>query len=232
MEKIDFESVNLAELLPRIPESARNGLPFGIVKLDLAGKILEYNMAEGDLTGVDPAWALGKNFFDEVALCTKTAAFYGKFVEGVKRGFLNTVFDFTFDHREIAVKVKVHMFTMPDSRGNKTVMLLVKRSDKPLVTDAFADTQAPIEPVQPAFQSTSPSYGSAVSEPTVQVAPGTQEIVNAVIMAMNQGVNLGVVQAATQQPAAPPPLVAEPAQATPNQAALTSKSRHQDILKF
>ena len=83
MEHISFEGVNLAELLPRIPDSIKDGLPFGLVKLDLTGIVLEYNMAEGDLTGVSPSWAIGKNFFDEVALCTKTAAFYGRFVEGV-----------------------------------------------------------------------------------------------------------------------------------------------------
>ena len=68
MEYINFEGVNLAELLPRIPDAAKDALPFGMVKLDLTGKILEYNMAEGDLTGVDPKWAIGKNFFDDVAL--------------------------------------------------------------------------------------------------------------------------------------------------------------------
>jgi photoactive yellow protein len=128
MEHISFEGVNLAELLPRIPDSVKDALPFGLVKLDLTGKILEYNMAEGDLTGVSPQWALGKNFFDEVALCTKTAAFYGRFVEGVKKGFVNAVFDYTFDHRDEATKVKVHMVTVPDHLGRKNVMILVRRA--------------------------------------------------------------------------------------------------------
>ena len=229
MEKIDFEGVNLAELLPRIPDSIRNGLPFGLVKLDLTGKILEYNMAEGDLTGVDPAWAMGKNFFDEVAVCTKTQAFYGRFVEGVKRGFMNVVFDFNFDHREIATKVKVHMFTMPDSSGNKTVMLLVKRSDKPLVMDAFSDTQTIDEP---ALHQTNPGHPSAMTKPAAQAAPEIQNIVNAVITAMNQGVNLGVLKGATQPPDTQPPQAAPVTQAATDTTALTSKSRHQDILKF
>ena len=235
MEKIDFEGVNLAELLPRIPDSVRNGLPFGLVKLDLKGKILEYNMAEGDLTGVDPAWAMGKNFFDDVALCTKTQAFYGRFVEGVKRGFMNVVFDFTFDHREIATKVKVHMFTMPDSLGNQTVMLLVKRSDKPLVIDAISETQTQVEAMRPAFPNTNPSHESVIAEhatPATHSAVGIQNIVNAVIMAMNQGVNLGVVKGAGQQPAAQPPQLAAVAKPAPNPVALVSKSRHQDILNF
>lgn len=119
MENINFEGVNLAELLPRIPESVKNGLPFGIVKMDLTGKILAYNMAEGELNGVNPNWAIGKNFFDDVALCTKTQAFYGRFVEGVKKGFLNVVFEYVFDHLQEATKVKIHMFTMPDGSGKK-----------------------------------------------------------------------------------------------------------------
>ena len=175
---------------------------------------------------------MGKNFFDEVAVCTKTQAFYGRFVEGVRRGFMNAVFDFTFDHQEIATKVKVHMFTMPDSRGNKTVMLLVKRSDKPLVMDAFSDTRTHIELARPAFQNTNSGHESAIAKPAAQAAPGIQDIVNAVIVAMNQGVNLGVVKGASQQPAIQPPQVAAVAQAAPDTVALASKSRHQDILKF
>jgi photoactive yellow protein len=222
MEKIDFEGVNLAELLPRIPDSIRNGLPFGLVKLDLTGKILEYNMAEGDLTGVDPAWAMGKNFFDEVALCTKTQAFYGRFVEGVKRGFMNVVFDFTFDHQDIGTNVKVHMFTMPDRLGKKTVMLLVKRSDKPLVMDAFSSALVEGESMTAEFQDTKPGHASASVKSSPNAAPSMQDIVNAVIAAMNQGANQGVSQNARQN-VNPPPVVSAPAAST---------SRHQDILKF
>ncbi len=222
MEKIDFEGVNLAELLPRIPEAVRNGLPFGLVKLDLTGNILEYNMAEGDLTGVDPAWALGKNFFDEVALCTKTQAFYGKFVEGVKRGFINTVFDFTFDHQDVGIKVKVHMFTMPDSRGNKTVMLLVKRADKPLVMDAFSDALVQSQPVTREFQDTSPSHVAAAVTSAPGAALAMHDTVNAVLAAMNMGVNQGVNQSAAQS-VAPPPVPSAP---------VANTSRHRDILQF
>jgi photoactive yellow protein len=218
MEKIDFEGVNLAELLPRIPDSIRNGLPFGLVKLDLHGNILEYNMAEGELTGVDPAWALGKNFFDEVALCTKTQAFYGRFVEGVKRGFLNTVFDFTFDHQDVGTKVKVHMFTMPDRMGKKTVMLLVKRSDKPLVMDAFSSALVAGESVAKEFQGTIPSHAPALVKSSPNAAPAMQDIVNAVIAAMNMSVNQSASQSVSL-----PQVVSAPA---------ANKSRHQDILTF
>ena len=209
MENINFEGVNLAELLPRIPDSVKNGLPFGIVKMDLTGTILEYNMAEGELTGVDPKWAIGKNFFNDVALCTRTAAFYGRFVEGVKKGFLNVVFEFVFDHQQIATKVKIHMFTLPDSAGKKTVMLLVKRSNQPLVIDAISEKVT--EHVSPA------RLQSSVATPG---APSVQDVVNAVMAAMNQNVPGGLAETV---PAPGDPSVKNP----PN-----SGTRHQDILSF
>jgi photoactive yellow protein len=247
MEHISFEGVNLAELLPRIPDSVKDALPFGLVKLDLTGKILEYNMAEGDLTGVSPQWALGKNFFDEVALCTKTAAFYGRFVEGVKKGFVNAVFDYTFDHRDEATKVKVHMVTVPDHLGRKNVMILVRRASKPLVFDAVsADPIIPAsfvegaEPTRPAALESSfgaaPSAAPAAAQST---APSIQDIVAAVVALMNQNGGMATVDSAAQsvantlqaKPAAAP--AAAPAPAAPAQAAAPAgKSRIEDILKF
>jgi photoactive yellow protein len=246
MEHINYEGVDLAALLPRIPDSVKNGLPFGLVKLDLTGKILEYNMAEGDLTGVSPEWALGKNFFDEVALCTKTQAFYGRFVEGVKKGFVNAVFDYTFDHREVATKVKVHMVTVPDHLGRKNVMILVKRSNKPLVMDAIplsADPMIPAGWKEEDAQATRPvgleSFPAVPSEgaSTPKAAPSIQDIVSAVIALMNQNGNTdlnGTAQAVAQslqKKAAPAPVAAAPAPA-PAPAAPATKSRIEDILKF
>ena len=139
MEIVHLENINLAEVLPRINDI--NVLPFGMVKMDLTGKILEYNMAEAELTGTDPAWAVGKDFFKEVATCTNTPDFYGKFAEGVKKGFLNAVFNYSFTHCEVPVRVRVHMISMPDSSGQKIVVMMVTRVKQPVqVTEAF---QAP-----------------------------------------------------------------------------------------
>ena len=136
MEILHLDNINLADVLPRISDI--NVLPFGMVKMDLTGKILEYNMAEAELTGTDPAWALGKNFFHEVATCTNTPEFYGKFSEGVKKGFLNAVFNYSFTHCEIPIRVRVHMITMPDSRGQKIVVLMVTRVKQAVqITEAF-----------------------------------------------------------------------------------------------
>ena len=136
MEILHLENINLVDVLPRISDI--NVLPFGMVKMDLTGKILEYNMAEAELTGTDPSWALGKNFFQEVATCTNTPEFYGRFAEGVKKGFLNSVFNYSFTHCEVPVRVRIHMITMPDSRGQKIVVLMVTRVKQAVqITEAF-----------------------------------------------------------------------------------------------
>lgn len=153
MEFIKFDSTNLAEFLSTIPDESKNGLPFGLIKLDLKGTVLEYNMAESEMMDVDPSWAIGKNFFDDVATCTKPKEFYGRFKEGVESGFLNTVFDYVFNHRGVATVVKVTMVTMPDHLGKKSVMVMIKRSDKPHIEDAIAQpAPASSPPVSDASQ--------------------------------------------------------------------------------
>ena len=96
-------------MLDSMSTQERDNLPYGIIKLDESGTILEYNMMESAITGLDPHDVLGKNFFTDVAPCTKTPEFFGKFQEGFEKQFLNTVFDYLFDYNMAPVRVKVHM---------------------------------------------------------------------------------------------------------------------------
>ena len=112
MDKMAFVEFGKADI-----ENALNGmasgdidrLAFGAIQLDGAGKILQYNAAEGAITGRDPKAVIGKNFFTEVAPCTNTATFKGTFDSGVKQGNLNHMFEYTFDYNMQPTKVKVHM---------------------------------------------------------------------------------------------------------------------------
>jgi len=170
---VHLENINLAEVLPRINDI--NVLPFGVVKMDLTGKILEYNMAEAELTGTDPNWAVGKNFFKDVATCTNTPAFYGTFEQGVKKGFLNAVFNYSFTHCEVPVRVRVHMITMPDAMGQKIVVMLVTRVNQPVpVTKAF---EAPV--VTPSLAADPAESAAGLSD----AAAG--RIANAIMLAAN-----------------------------------------------
>ena len=95
--------------LAKMSDTEIDSLSFGAIQLDKEGKILTYNSAEGEITGRDPKAVIGKNFFTEVAPCTKSPEFYGRFKEGVEKGNLNTLFEYRFDYEMAPTKVKVHM---------------------------------------------------------------------------------------------------------------------------
>ncbi|MFP4302011.1 MAG: photoactive yellow protein [Spirochaetaceae bacterium] len=109
MEIVKFGQDDIENSLAKMNDKDLDGLAFGAIQLDEKGNILQYNAAEGDITGRDPEEVKGMNFFREVAPCTNTDEFYGKFKEGVESGELNTLFEYTFDYNMMPTKVKVHM---------------------------------------------------------------------------------------------------------------------------
>jgi photoactive yellow protein len=109
MEIVRFGTDDIDNVLSQMEDSQLNDLAFGAVQLDKDGKILSYNQAEGEITGRDPEEVKGKNFFTEVAPCTNTDEFYGKFKEGVASGNLNNLFEYVFDYKMTPTKVQVHM---------------------------------------------------------------------------------------------------------------------------
>src|SRR5687767_7509211 len=82
-------------------------LPFGMIQLDRSGRILKFNQTEAKLARINRDRQLGKNFFDDVAPCTKVREFYGRFLQGVNSRALYETFGFVFkfDHgwRNVAI---------------------------------------------------------------------------------------------------------------------------------
>ena len=109
MEIVNFDSDNIENKLAKMKDSELDSLAFGAIQLDRNGKILQYNAAEGDITGRDPKAVIGKDFFKEVAPCTDSKEFRGRFDEGVKNGNLSTMFEYVFDYKMKPTKVKIHM---------------------------------------------------------------------------------------------------------------------------
>ena len=126
MEFFRYKGNDVSSMLEDMKADERDELPYGIIKLNEAGTILEYNVTESSITGRSQFDVLGKNFFTDIAPCTKTPEFYGKFEEGFKKQFLNTVFDYLFDYKMTPVRVKIHMVYV---KTNQTacVWIIVKR---------------------------------------------------------------------------------------------------------
>jgi photoactive yellow protein len=108
-----------------LDERALDRLPLGMIQLAPDGMVLKYNRVEAELAGMDRRDVLGRNFFDEVAPCTKVQAFHGRFLDGVERRDLQAVFDYEFRFRDGRRKDVV--ITMFYSRTTDSVWVAVQR---------------------------------------------------------------------------------------------------------
>lgn len=124
LSTVKFGADDIENTLSKLNDGQIDDLAFGAIELDSTGKIIQFNVAEGAITGRDPKAVIGKNFFNEVAPCTKSPEFYGRFQEGVASGNLNTMFEYTFDYNMQPTKVKIHM---KNAVSGDTLWVFVKR---------------------------------------------------------------------------------------------------------
>ena len=116
-----FNSKDIRRKLPFLNDRELNALPFGVIKVDDAGKILFYNKYESELANVPVHEAMGKNFFTQLAPCSNSRLFYGYFKEGIVAGSLDKSYMYTFSYKMKPTLVRVHLYR--DSTGNNWVMI-------------------------------------------------------------------------------------------------------------
>ena len=119
-----FELDDIENVLAKLDPEEIDGLAFGVIQLDEEGKILYYSVAEGRIANREPSQVVGKNFFNEVAPCSKRPEFYGRFLEGVKSGHMDVVFEYIFDYKMNPTRVRVRM-KKSETKGE--YWLLVRR---------------------------------------------------------------------------------------------------------
>jgi photoactive yellow protein len=107
--KIDVDSNALAEEVGNLSGAEIDSLPFGAIRLAADGTVLSYNSAEEKISGRRRDDVIGRNFFAEIAPCTRVRAFFGAFEEGLKRRNLNEIFDFTFRFPGGPKEVRIRM---------------------------------------------------------------------------------------------------------------------------
>jgi len=106
---------SMLERLDHLDEAALDALPYGLIKLDRQGTVLAYNRTEADLARIDQKQPLGRNFFTEVAPCTRVQAFHGRFLKGLERGELNERFGFQFKFPHGPRYVAINLYSVPQS---------------------------------------------------------------------------------------------------------------------
>jgi len=109
LHKIEVDSESIAGELGRMSNADFDTLPFGAIQLDREGNVLMYNKTEEQISGRKREEVVGRNFFTEIAPCTRVRRFYGAFQEGIERRELNEVFDFTFRFPEAPREVRIRM---------------------------------------------------------------------------------------------------------------------------
>ncbi len=97
-------------------------LPYGMIQLDRTGRVLNYNAVESKLASLRKEDAIGKQFFTEIAPCTKVQEFYGRFKEGVIHESLDTSFRFHFAFKQFPRDVTVRLLY---SKRTRTVWVLI-----------------------------------------------------------------------------------------------------------
>lgn len=99
-----------------------DGLPFGLIALDGAGRVVRYNRYEERMARLDRTDVLGRHFFTEVAPCTARTEFettYRRLLDaGGGEADFEFIFRFTTGHR----LVRIRMIVDPD-RDEQLIMI-------------------------------------------------------------------------------------------------------------
>lgn len=122
---VDFGTVS------RLGPAELDQLPYGLICLDAQGRVVHYNDTESRLAQLPKERVIGRNFFTEVAPCTRVREFEGQFHELVRDPSRLRVrsFDFIFRFRHSEQHVTI-VLTPARARGLYN-MALLRRSISP-----------------------------------------------------------------------------------------------------
>ena len=116
---LDFGTVS------RLSPNELDQLPYGLICIDAQGRVVHYNDAEARLARLPKERVVGRNFFTDVAPCTRVREFEGEFQALVKDPSSVRVrsFDFIFRFRHSEQHVTIVM-TPARQRGLYNIALL------------------------------------------------------------------------------------------------------------
>lgn len=100
-----------------LSDAELDALSFGVIALDEEGTVLRYNLHESRLARLDRNQVVGRNFFDEVAPCTRVEPFQGRFRAFATRAVVGEVdhFEFVFDFKFGAQTVAIELIRAADA---------------------------------------------------------------------------------------------------------------------
>lgn len=135
--------------LDALSDEGLDALPYGVICLDPSGRIVRYNLAESRLARLDRNQVLGRTFFGQVAPCTATPGFQGRFATFTAPGATepSTRFEYIFDFKFGAQAVDVELFRSPSPE--RTYVVINRRKFLPqraVPAETLAPRQAELAP--------------------------------------------------------------------------------------
>lgn len=86
---IAFDAPRLAAMLDEMHEMQIDALPFGVIHVDVEGRVRRYSRREAELSGRGARVTVGLHFFRELAPCMDSPAFRGRIEAAIAAGTLD-----------------------------------------------------------------------------------------------------------------------------------------------
>ncbi len=119
---LDFGTVS------RLSPGELDHLPYGLICLDAQGRVVHYNDTESRLARLPKERVIGRNFFTDVAPCTRVRQFEGQFFELVRDPSRVRVRSFDFVFRFAHSEQHVTIVLTPARQRGLYNMALLRRS--------------------------------------------------------------------------------------------------------
>jgi photoactive yellow protein len=99
----------LREYVEQLPLEALHALPFGVIRLDEAGRVRFFSKTEAEQSGFGDRRAIGRDFFTQMAPCLGTPDFLRRIERARQAGTLDIMFEQVgdFDDAERLLRVRV-----------------------------------------------------------------------------------------------------------------------------
>lgn len=112
MQGRTIEQEDLPTVLDELDADELDELSFGVVRMDRAGRVVAYNRAEAELSGLEPENVTGEDFFVQVAPCTNNFLVAQRYAD---EDALDELIDYVFTYRMVPTEVRIRMIKRPES---------------------------------------------------------------------------------------------------------------------
>ena len=96
--------------LPSLGQAELDNLGLGVIELDDAGFVLQYNRKESDFSGHSADRVIGRHFFSDVAPCTNNSVVRAPFEEAMREGVGDVTIPYTFTYRFEPINVNLRLY--------------------------------------------------------------------------------------------------------------------------